>query len=183
MSDPAHWLLINFDWPCFPVTLRWRHAPFASWPSMKWLFGSKLLDLVFCWASALAGRFGYWHKSGEERGVERKGTIIQMPSIFRQEGRWMEERWDRGRKTEIKRIERERKNKGERRGRHRGFKGLMAICTAHWSGGTTLATLAQPRKSYSYMWRFISRISCLGNAWSPASSAWERCFDWWWHRT
>lgn len=37
----------------------------------------------------------------------------------------------------------------------------MAICTAHWSGGTTLATLAQTSKSYSYVWRFTRSISYL----------------------
>lgn len=68
----------------------WRHrAPFTNWPSMKWLLGSKLWDLVFCWAFVLAGQFGYWHKSGGGSGA--KGNIIQMPSIFR----LTERRWDR----------------------------------------------------------------------------------------
>lgn len=101
-----------------------------------------------------------------------------MPSNFREGGRWMENRWDRdgdlfiqkrraidrGRKKRILRLK-ERKNKrnekGEKRETCRWFGGLMTICTAHWSERTTSATLAQPRKSYPYIWYFTGCISYL----------------------
>lgn len=48
--NPARWLIINSDWPCLPVTLKWCRTPLTSWPRVKWLLCSYLWDLVFRWA-------------------------------------------------------------------------------------------------------------------------------------
>lgn len=86
-----------------------------------------------CWQASLVTGIN------QVRGVERKGTIIQMPSIFRQGGRWMVKRWDgdenlfiprqggidTGRKGGEVRLEerkrgKEQRREKERRGRHEG---------------------------------------------------------------
>lgn len=158
-----------------------------------------------CWQASLVTGIN------QVTGVERKGTIIQMPSIFRQGRRWIEKRWDKiwrlirtetesdwyrkeDRKLKVRRIKRmkDQRNENETCG---GYEGLMTICTAHWSGRTTLATLAQPRKSYSYSWCFTSCISYLiklyylpaidmhHQSWPPASSVWDRCLGLYRHST
>lgn len=163
---------------------------------------------IWCSAGPRRWQAGLVTGINQVKGVKRKGTIIQMPSIFRRGGRWMARRWDRdgdlfirkqrgiGGKGELRLKEnKEGKNKGAREGERgeretcRGFKGLMTICTAHWSGRTTLATLAQLRESYPYIWHFTSRISYLIQLYylpaidmhhqprPPASSARDRCLD------
>lgn len=81
-SHPAHHQLPLTLLPC---NLRWHHGPFTSWPSMKWLLlGSKLCSVVFCWASLLAGQFGYWHKSGKGR-CSGRGLLSRCPLFLDRE--------------------------------------------------------------------------------------------------
>lgn len=170
------------------------------------------------WHSAeplvLAGQFGYWHKSGEGSGGKggllsrchlfldwwRKRSDMKMKGdrdLFTQKQREL----DTGRKMEKLRLKgtwkKQRIKEWEREGRKTcrgGFKGLMTICTPHWSGRTTLATLTQPRKSYPYIWHFTSCISYLiqlyylpaidmhHQSWPTASSR-DRCLHLYSHST